>query len=71
MPTPFQFTACDKLPPALAARMQTVADHRAALGLTNADGTTHRTAAAAEVYGTGGSPHSAAYLAAAFDNQTA
>jgi hypothetical protein len=41
MPAPYNFAADDKLPPAIAARMQAVADKRAAAGLLSADGVAH------------------------------
>jgi hypothetical protein len=61
MTRPFDFASDPKLPPALAARMQAVADSRAAAGLISEDGQTHRTAAQMALYNSGYSLHSKAY----------
>lgn len=63
---PFNFAADAALPPALAAKMQAVADKRAAAGLMSADGKLHRTAAAMALYDAGHSTKSPEYIAAAF-----
>ena len=57
----FDFATAPNLPSALAARMQAVADDRAARGLVSADGQTHKTAAKMALYDAGVSLHSAAY----------
>lgn len=61
MTAPFNFSTDAALPPALAARMQAVADDRAARGLISADGQTHRTAAKKAAYDAGHGVMSAAY----------
>lgn len=62
MTRPFNFANDAKLPPAIAARMQAVADARAAKGLISEDGQTHRTAAQMALYDSGYSLLSRAYL---------
>jgi len=62
MTRPFDFASDPKLPPALAARMQAVANARAAAGLISEDGQTHRTAAQMALYDAGYSLLSHAYL---------
>ena len=62
MTTPFNFANDANLPPALAARMQAVANNRAARGLISDDGQTHTTAAQKEAYDAGHGVLSSAYL---------
>jgi hypothetical protein len=64
MTTPFNFAADAALPPAIAARMQRVADDRAARGLISADGQTHPNAECRDLYDGGAGVLSRAYLAA-------
>jgi hypothetical protein len=66
MNTPFNFTADKALPPAIADKMQKIADNRAANGLISDDGKTHRTQAALEAYQAGHGTHSETYKRAAF-----
>ncbi|WOI54279.1 hypothetical protein [Parvularcula sp. LCG005] len=63
---PFDFTADANLPSDLAAKMQAVADKRAAKGLISADGKTHPNPEALDVYNAGHKTHSDVYLTAAY-----
>ena len=62
----FNFAADDKLPPAVAARMQAATDRRIAAGLESADGQVHKNAASKAAYEAGHGVLSRAYLDAAF-----
>jgi hypothetical protein len=64
--TPHDFASDTRLPPALAARMQAVANRRADAGLMSCDGKLHRNAAARAMYDAGCSTKSPEYIAAAF-----
>ena len=64
MATPFNFSDDANLPPALAARMQRVADDRAAAGLISDDGQTHPNAECKRVYEAGHGVLSSAYAKA-------
>ena len=66
MTKPYDFTADPKLSPAIARRMQAVADRRAAAGLISPDGQTHRTAAARDLYDAGHGVLSRAYVDASW-----
>lgn len=61
---PYAFASDSKLPPALAARMQAVADARAAQGLISPDGQTHANAECRDLYNAGHGVLSAPYRAA-------
>lgn len=63
---PFDFANDKALPPAIAARMQEIANHRAVAGLISPDGKLHRTAAARDLYDNGASTKAPEYIAAAF-----
>jgi hypothetical protein len=63
-PKPYDFASDSALPPHLAAKMQAVANYRAAQGLISPDGKTHRTGAQMALYASGVSPHSSRYIKA-------
>jgi hypothetical protein len=64
MPSPYSFAADTSLPPAIAARMQQVANSRASRGLISADGQTHPNAECRDIYDQGHGCLSRAYRAA-------
>lgn len=59
---PYDFASAPNLPPALAARMQKVADSRAAAGLISPDGQTHISAECRDLYNAGHGLLSATYM---------